>query len=84
MTIKCTLPVFVPLQGIHPNFDERGHLLECIIIWTDNAPNQYRCRQNFAQISSISENFPGIKIIHRLAVVDNLKENHDAVGKDPA
>ena len=65
-------------------FDELGHPLECIIIWTDNAPNQYRCRQNFAQISSISENFPGINIIHRLAVVDNFKGNHDAVGKDPA
>ena len=50
-------------------FDELGDPLEYIIIWTDNPRNQYRCRQNFVEISSISERFPGIKIIHCLAVV---------------
>jgi len=58
--------------------------LKVIIVWTDNAPHQYRCRQNFIKIASFAERHPGIKIIHRLAVVDNFKGFHDAVGKDPA
>ena len=65
-------------------FDELGTPLENITIWTDNAPNQYRCRQNFTKIATVAERFPGIKITHRLAVVDNFKGNHDAVGKDPS
>ena len=58
--------------------------LESIIVWTDNAPTQYRCRQNFLKAASISERHKGISITHRLAVVDNFKGFHDAIGKDPA
>ena len=58
--------------------------LKFIIVWTDNAPHQYCCRQNFIKIAFFDERHPGIKIIHRLAVVDNFKGFHDAVGKDPA
>ena len=65
-------------------FERLGNTLEVVIVWSDNAPYQYRCRQNFIQIASVQERHPGIKIIHRLAVVDQFKGNHDAVGKDPA
>lgn len=63
---------------------ELGVELKHIKVWTDNAPHQYRCRQNFIQVASISERHPGIKITHRLAVVDNFKGFHDSVGKDVA
>ncbi len=61
-----------------------GVELRHVIIWTDNAPHQYRCRQTFIQIASIELRHPGITVTHRLAVVDNFKGIHDAVGKDPS
>ena len=64
--------------------EEMGCQLRTVILWTDNAPTQYRCRQNFTKVASAEERHPGIKIIHRLAVVDQFKGYHDAVGKDPA
>jgi hypothetical protein len=67
-----------------PVFESIGTSLEVAIIWSDNAPYQYRCRQNFMKIATVEERHPGIKFIHRLAVVDQFKGNHDAVGKDPA
>jgi hypothetical protein len=36
------------------------------------------------KITSVVERHPNIQTIHRLAVVDQFKGNHDAVGKDPA
>ena len=61
-----------------------GVPLAHVIVWTDNAPHQYRCRQNFIKVASVVERHEGIKVTHRLAVVDNFKGIHDAVGKDPA
>jgi sentrin-specific protease 1 len=63
---------------------ELGIELIRVLLWTDNAPNQYRCRQTFIQVASVELRHPGIKVIHRLAVVDNFKGIHDAVGKDPS
>mmetsp|Transcript_4214 Transcript_4214/g.5918 ORF Transcript_4214/g.5918 Transcript_4214/m.5918 type:complete len:611 (-) Transcript_4214:334-2166(-) len=63
---------------------ELGVELKHVIIWTDNAPHQYRCRQTFIQVASIQLRHPGITVTHRLAVVDNFKGIHDAVGKDPS
>eukprot|EP00956_Cyclotella_meneghiniana_P028855 scaffold68305_cov22-Cyclotella_meneghiniana.AAC.1 len=65
-------------------FETLGNKLEVVIVWSDNAPTQYRCRQNFIQVASVEERHPGIVIIHRTAVVDQFKGNHDAVGKDAA
>jgi hypothetical protein len=67
-----------------PIFESMGTPLEVTIIWSDNAPYHYRCCQNFMKIATVEKRFPGIKFIHRLAVVDQFKGNHDAVGKDPA
>ena len=60
-------------------------------MWTDNAPGQYCCRQNFLQVASFQERHKpnlrhtcGVSLTHRLAVPDNFKGNHDSVGKDSA
>ena len=62
---------------------DTGSALKHIIVWTDNAPTQYACRQTFLKNASFQERHPGITITHRLAVVDKFKGNHDSVGKDP-
>ena len=36
------------------------------------------------KVASVVERHPNKKLIHRLAIVDQFKGNHDAVGKDPA
>ena len=58
--------------------------LKRIILYSDNAPAQYRCRQNFIKVASFKERHPGIALVHRLAVSCNFKGPHDAVGKEPA
>lgn len=58
--------------------------LRHVILWTDNCPNQYRCRQTFLDVASVSLRHSGIKITHRLAVVDQFKGIHDAYGKEPS
>ena len=68
----------------HTFAETLGVPLEHVIIWTDNAPNQYRCRQNFLKVASIKERHSEINVTHRLAVPHNFKGNHDAIGKDPA
>ena len=73
--IEYYIPIFLAVMGVP---------LKHIIVWTDNAPHQYRWRQNFIKVASVEARHPGIKITHRLAVVDNFKGIHDAVGKDPA
>lgn len=51
-----------------------------IIVWTDGAPNQYKCRQNFYWLSKVHELF-GIKIIHRFAATAQFKGVHDKIGQ---
>ena len=59
-------------------------VLRHVVVWTDNAPTQYRCRQNFIKVASVEERHPGVKLTHCLAVVDYFKGSHDAIGKDLA
>jgi hypothetical protein len=66
-------------------FRERlGCELKNVIVWTDNAPTQYRCIQTILKVASVLERHGGVQLVHRLAVVENFKGYHDAVGKDPA
>ena len=74
--------VVIPFYERHFK-EELGTKLEVVKVWTDNAPTQYRCRQNFLQVAKVKERHPNIKLIHRLAVVDNFKGAHDSYGKDP-
>mmetsp|Transcript_23235 Transcript_23235/g.32454 ORF Transcript_23235/g.32454 Transcript_23235/m.32454 type:complete len:285 (-) Transcript_23235:46-900(-) len=60
-----------------------GQKLKIVKVWSDNAPTQYRCRQNFVQVATVQDRHPDISLIHRLAVVDNFKGAHDAFGKVP-
>ena len=61
--------------------DEFGIELTLVIVWSDNAPHQYRCRQNFIRIASVSERHEAITIIHCLAAVSNFKGVWDESGK---
>ena len=82
-TEQCTALDAI-IRDYEKRFEDRGTPLRVIIVWSDNAPTQYRCRQNFMKVVSVAERFPNKQMIHRLAVVDNFKGNHDAVGKDPS
>jgi hypothetical protein len=61
-------------------FEERQHELTFAIVWTDNCPNQYKCRQNFAGIIKI-EKVLGVLVVHCFAVKDNFKGVWDGAGK---
>jgi hypothetical protein len=61
-------------------FEERQQELTFAIVWTDNCPNQYKCRQNFAGIIKI-ETVLGVLVVHCFAVKDNFKGVWDGAGK---
>lgn len=50
------------------------------IVWTDGAPNQYKCRQNFYWLSTALDKL-NIKIYHRFAATAQFKGVHDKVGQ---
>jgi len=61
-------------------FEERGQKLSFVILWTDNCPNQYKCKENFVGILKIEELF-GILVAHCFAIKDNFKGVWDGAGK---
>jgi hypothetical protein len=61
-------------------FQECGKTLTNAIVWTDNCPNQYKCKENFVHLFDIEEKL-GIKIAHCFAVKDNFKGVWDGAGK---
>jgi hypothetical protein len=50
-----------------------------IILWTDGAPTQYKCRQNFCYIANFP--IPGIIAIHRFGATSQFKGVHDKIGQ---
>ena len=64
-------------------FASLGQQLKVVKVWSDNAPTEYRCRQNFVQISTVQDRDPDIELMHRLAMVDYFKGAHNAYGKVP-
>ena len=66
------------------------HLLEIYIaeipglknvhVWTDGAPNQYKCRQNFYWLSKVYERL-GLKVIHKFGATAQFKGVHDKIGQ---
>jgi hypothetical protein len=54
--------------------------LKRIIVWTDGAPNQYKCRHNFYWVAK-AEDILGIKIVHRFAATAQFKGVHDKIGQ---
>ena len=61
-------------------YKERIPLLRKIIVWTDGAPNQYKCRQNFFWLTKVRANFD-IQIIHRFGATAQFKGVHDKIGQ---
>lgn len=51
-----------------------------IIVWTDGAPNQYKCRQNFFWLCKVYEKF-GLNICHRFGATAQFKGVHDKIGQ---
>jgi hypothetical protein len=54
--------------------------LSLIILWTDGAPNQYKCRQNFLWVAFAIDLF-GVQIIHRFGATSQFKGVHDKIGQ---
>ena len=59
---------------------ERKPNLQNIIVWTDGAPNQYKCRQNFYWISTVRDIY-GVNVIHRFGATAQFKGVHDKIGQ---
>jgi hypothetical protein len=51
-----------------------------VILWTDGAPNQYKCRQNFYWVANAANKF-GITIVHRFGATAQFKGVHDKIGQ---
>ena len=54
--------------------------LSHIIVWTDGAPNQYKCRQNFYWLSTVHHKFD-LDIKHRFGATAQFKGVHDKIGQ---
>lgn len=54
--------------------------LKKIIVWTDGAPNQYKCRHNFYWVAGAMARY-GIEIIHRFGATAQFKGVHDKIGQ---
>jgi hypothetical protein len=50
------------------------------MIWTDGAPNQYKCRYVFFWLAKAQAEF-GLEIIHRFAATAQFKGVHDKIGQ---
>jgi hypothetical protein len=54
--------------------------LRTVIVWTDGAPTQYKCRQNFYWLSQAYARHD-VKVIHRLGATAQFKGVHDKIGQ---
>jgi 6-phosphogluconate dehydrogenase len=49
-----------------------------VIVWTDGAVGQYKCRQNFY---SLATQFEEVKVTHKFAATSQFKGVHDKIGQ---
>ena len=54
--------------------------LNKVIVWTDGAPNQYKCRQNFYWVAMALDIY-GVIFIHRFGATAQFKGVHDKIGQ---
>jgi hypothetical protein len=54
--------------------------LKTIYVWTDGAPTQYKCRQNFFWLTNAYKNHK-IRIVHRFGATAQFKGVHDKIGQ---
>ena len=55
--------------------------LDRVVLWTDGAPNQYKCKQNFYWIAKSFSQFDSIKVVHRFGATAQFKGVHDKIGQ---
>ena len=61
-------------------YTEQLGQIKKVIVWTDGAPTQYKCRQNFYWISqTFSTN--NVQVIHRFGATAQFKGVHDKIGQ---
>lgn len=68
-------------EHIIPKYEALIPTLNKIVVWTDGAPGQYKCRQNFFWLSKVHETFDGLKIVHRFGATAQFKGVHDKIGQ---
>ena len=54
--------------------------LQRVIVWTDGAVTQYKCRQNFWYVGRSFTNHE-VPIVHRFAATAQFKGIHDKIGQ---
>jgi len=58
--------------------------IPCVVVWSDQAPTQYRCRQNFRNVAESSKKSMkgrGFVRIHKFGAKYKFKGPWDAFGK---
>lgn len=58
-----------------------GQQINTVTVWTDNCPNQYKCKQNFLKIATFALRSKGIVLRHRFAQKYHFKGVWDGAGK---
>jgi hypothetical protein len=69
------------IAQVKRNFLERGITLKYIKIWTDNCPNQYKCRHNFGYLATMEKRHERLDILHWFTIKDNFKGIWDGTRK---
>jgi hypothetical protein len=54
--------------------------LQKVVVWTDGAPNQYKCRHNFYWVANVKDKF-GLTVHHRFGATAQFKGVHDKIGQ---
>ena len=54
--------------------------LNKVIVWTDGAVNQYKCRQNFFWLAKSFDKY-NVRIVHRFGATAQFKGVHDKIGQ---
>lgn len=75
------------LTHINKFYNEKRRLagqepIKVTVVWTDNCPTQYKCRQNFSYVSTFSSDYDNECIlIHKFAQKFRFKGTWDATGR---
>ena len=73
--LHCTI-----FDHLIEHYKKRLPNMKKVVVWTDGAPTQYKCRQNFFYVAQ-SFRKHGIVIVHRFGATAQFKGVHDKVGQ---
>lgn len=68
------------LEYLLQHYKHKLPQLRKVTLWTDGAPNQYKCRQNFYWVANALDSF-GLTIVHRFGATAQFKGVHDKIGQ---